>query len=49
MLFISPLTDTFTVVVSMVASLAVVYPMVTFYRDRFDELFEATFPKDEDK
>ena len=44
-LFMAPLTDTFTVVVSMVASLSVVYPLVIFYRERFDELFDVTFPK----
>ena len=49
MLFITPLSDTFTLLVSLVTSLAVVYPVVAFYKDRFAELFDATFPIDENK
>ncbi len=49
MLFITPLSDALTMIVSLVASLAVVYPAATFYKDRFAELFDATFPIDENK
>ena len=49
MLFITPLSDTFTLLVSLVTSLTVVYPVVDFYKKRFAELFDATFPIDENK
>jgi hypothetical protein len=49
MLLMTPLQDVFTVVVASVASLAVLYPAATFYRERFEELFDATFPNNEDK
>ena len=49
MLLMTPLQDTFTTIVAGVAALAVIFPSATFYRERFEELFEATFPTEEDK
>lgn len=49
MLLMAPLEDALTVVVASVASLAVIFPVATFYREKFEELFDATFPTEEDK
>ena len=48
-LLLTPLSDPVTLIIALLALLAIIFPVTAFYKKKFDELFDTTFPTEQNK